>query len=63
MAHRSTITSIWTTFLAALVALFTTLGFGGKAAPAVAASFPSPFAPAASTVTRPSSWPGRPGGR
>nr|WSX50983.1 DUF6344 domain-containing protein [Streptomyces sp. NBC_00974] len=53
MAHRSTITSIWTTFLAALVALFTTLGFGGKAAPAVAASFPSPFAPAASTVTRP----------
>ncbi|WP_251055319.1 DUF6344 domain-containing protein [Streptomyces sp. ISL-66] len=53
MAHRSTPTSIWTTFLAALVALFTALGFGGKAAPAAAASVSSSLAPAATTVTRP----------
>ncbi|MET9465407.1 DUF6344 domain-containing protein [Streptomyces sp. NPDC006544] len=53
MAHRSTITSIWTTFLAALVALFTTLGLGGRAASAVAASPASPVAPTACTVTRP----------
>lgn len=52
MAHRSTITSIWTTVLAALVALFASLGFGGKAAPA-AASILSPVAPAAATASRP----------
>lgn len=34
MAHRSTIVSIWTTVLAALVALFAGLGFGAKAAAA-----------------------------
>ncbi|WP_405490775.1 DUF6344 domain-containing protein [Streptomyces sp. NBC_00096] len=54
MAHRSTITSIWTTVLAALVALFTSLGFGGKAAPAAAASLSSPAtAPAAAAAHRP----------
>lgn len=53
MAHRSTITSIWTTVLAALVALFASLGFGGKAAPAAAASISSPVAPATATASRP----------
>ncbi|MFJ6797430.1 DUF6344 domain-containing protein [Streptomyces sp. NPDC091268] len=55
MAHRSTITSIWTTFLAALVALFTGLGFGAKAAPAAAAatSVGAVAAPAAPAVRRP----------
>ncbi|WP_328299660.1 DUF6344 domain-containing protein [Streptomyces sp. NBC_00435] len=51
MAHRSTITSIWTTVLAALVALFASLGFGGKASPAAAAPLSSPAAvPAAGTA-------------
>ncbi|MEU9230905.1 DUF6344 domain-containing protein [Streptomyces subrutilus] len=41
MAQRSTLSSIWTPVLAALVALLTFLGLGGKAAPA-AASAPAP---------------------
>ncbi|MCY0924817.1 DUF6344 domain-containing protein [Streptomyces sp. H27-H1] len=56
MAHRSTVTSIWTTVLAALVALLASLGFGGKTAPAVS-SLSSPAAPAtiaaAATANRP----------
>ncbi|MEV6955338.1 DUF6344 domain-containing protein [Streptomyces sp. NPDC051183] len=47
MAHRSTITSIWTTVLAALVALFAGLGFGAKAAPAAS---PAASVGAAGTV-------------
>lgn len=53
MAHRGTITSIWTTVLAALVALLASLGFGGKAAQAAATSLSSPAAPAAVAVNRP----------
>lgn len=53
MAHRSTITSIWTTVLAALVALFASLGLGGKAAPAAVASLSSPAAPAGLAANRP----------
>ncbi|MGW5848046.1 DUF6344 domain-containing protein [Streptomyces sp. NPDC055254] len=47
MAHRSTFTSIWTTVLTALAALLSSLGFGGKAAPAAA----SVSASAAGTTT------------
>ncbi|GLX34670.1 hypothetical protein Sros01_07430 [Streptomyces roseochromogenus] len=47
MTHRSSITSIWTTLLAALVAVLTALGFGGKAAPvAAAATVATPMVPA-----------------
>ncbi|MFF7076343.1 DUF6344 domain-containing protein [Streptomyces lavendulae] len=47
MTHRSSITSIWTTLLAALVAVLTALGFGGKAAPAAAAAtVATPMVPA-----------------
>ncbi|MFE4634277.1 DUF6344 domain-containing protein [Streptomyces sp. NPDC056773] len=55
MAQRSTITSIWTTVLAALVALLTSLGFGGaKAAQAAAPLTSSPAAaPAAVAASRP----------
>ncbi|MCM1965474.1 DUF6344 domain-containing protein [Streptomyces sp. G1] len=54
MAHRSTITSIWTTVLAALVALLASLGFGGKAAQAAATPLSSsPAAPAAVAAHRP----------
>ncbi|WP_251072680.1 DUF6344 domain-containing protein [Streptomyces sp. ISL-43] len=53
MAHRSTITSIWTTVLAALVALLAALGLAGKTAPAAASpSTPSPV-PTAATAARP----------
>ncbi|MEV7832022.1 DUF6344 domain-containing protein [Streptomyces subrutilus] len=53
MAHRTTVTSIWTAVLAALVALLASLGFGGKAAPAVAGvSAPAVPAPAAVTGRR-----------
>ncbi|MFI5637555.1 DUF6344 domain-containing protein [Streptomyces goshikiensis] len=58
MAHRST-TSIWTTVLAALVALFALLGFARKTAPAAAsaAGVPVPVAssavPATGAVRRP----------
>ncbi|MCX5196353.1 DUF6344 domain-containing protein [Streptomyces sp. NBC_00249] len=51
MTHRSGITSIWATVLAALVALLAALGLGGKAAPAAAAA---PVAgPAVPAVRRP----------
>ncbi|MFI5759579.1 MULTISPECIES: DUF6344 domain-containing protein [unclassified Streptomyces] len=54
MAHRSTITSIWTTVLAALMALLASLGFGGKVAQAAATPLSSsPAAPAAVAVNRP----------
>lgn len=47
MTHRSSITSIWTTLLAALVAVLTALGFGGKAAPVeAAATVATPMVPA-----------------
>lgn len=54
MAHRSTITSIWTAVLVALVALLSSLGFGGKAAQAVGTPLSSsPAAPAAVAANRP----------
>ncbi|MFE3553602.1 DUF6344 domain-containing protein [Streptomyces sp. NPDC059193] len=49
MAQRSTLSSVWTSVLAALVALLTFLGLGGKAAPA-AASAPAPAGPAAAVA-------------
>ncbi|MFD9467630.1 DUF6344 domain-containing protein [Streptomyces goshikiensis] len=55
MAHRST-TSIWTTVLAALVALFAILGFARKTAPAAASAAGVPVAaavPATAAVRRP----------
>ncbi|MFD9265758.1 DUF6344 domain-containing protein [Streptomyces goshikiensis] len=55
MAHRST-TSIWTTVLAALVALFAILGFARKTAPAAASAAGVPVAaavPATAAVGRP----------
>ncbi|MGW7457044.1 DUF6344 domain-containing protein [Streptomyces sp. NPDC054797] len=45
MAHRSTLTSIWTSVLAVLAALLGFLGLAGKAAP-VAAGVPAPAGPA-----------------
>lgn len=56
MAHRSTITSIWTTVLAALVALLAALGLGGKAAQAATGathSSPAAAAPVAAVSNRP----------
>lgn len=50
MAHRSTVTSIWTAVLAALVALLASLGLGGKAAPAVA-GVSAPAVPATTAAT------------
>lgn len=48
MTHRSSVTSFWTTVLAALVALLAALGFGGKAAPvAASAAVATPMVPAA----------------
>ncbi|MGW0365026.1 DUF6344 domain-containing protein [Streptomyces sp. NPDC002990] len=49
MAQRNPVTSIWTAVLAALVALLSSLGFGGKAAP-TAASAPAPAAPASAAA-------------
>ncbi|UQX02087.1 DUF6344 domain-containing protein [Streptomyces sp. RerS4] len=46
MTHRSSITSIWASVLAALVALLAVLGLGRKAAPALAASVAAPSTPA-----------------
>ncbi|MDJ0383999.1 DUF6344 domain-containing protein [Streptomyces sp. G-G2] len=46
MASSNTFTSIWTTVLATLVALFAALGFGGGATVAAAASTAAPAAPA-----------------
>ncbi|WP_326589220.1 DUF6344 domain-containing protein [Streptomyces sp. NBC_01294] len=56
MAHRSILTSIWTSVLAALVALLSSLGLGGKVAPAAAAaSVPAPArtVPTTASVRRP----------
>ncbi|MFD3325210.1 DUF6344 domain-containing protein [Streptomyces sp. NPDC058701] len=53
MAHRSTVTSIWTAVLAALVALLSSLGFGRKAAPKFAGvTAPAVPAPTAATARR-----------
>ncbi|MEU8839579.1 DUF6344 domain-containing protein [Streptomyces roseus] len=61
MAHRITVTSLWTAVVAVVVALLAALGFGAKAEPATAAAtgapVPSRRAPAA--VRRPA----RPMGR
>ncbi|MFE6842187.1 DUF6344 domain-containing protein [Streptomyces sp. NPDC057686] len=69
MAHRITVTSIWTAVVAAVVALLASLGFGAKAAPAAAAAAaagsaapapaPAPSRRAAAAVRRPA----RPMGR
>ncbi|MGW6978040.1 DUF6344 domain-containing protein [Streptomyces sp. NPDC054932] len=48
MAHRNVLTSIWTSVLAALVALLSCFGLAGKAAPA-----PAAVAPAAHVMRRP----------
>ncbi|MET9884642.1 DUF6344 domain-containing protein [Streptomyces sp. NPDC006430] len=53
MAHRITVTSIWTALVAALVALFTSLGFGAETAPAAAPTGSAPARPAAAAVRRP----------
>ncbi|MFD9405518.1 DUF6344 domain-containing protein [Streptomyces sp. NPDC059989] len=53
MAQRSTLTSIWTSVLAALVALLTALGLGGKAAPAAASVAASADPAPAASVRRP----------
>ncbi|WP_030839562.1 MULTISPECIES: DUF6344 domain-containing protein [unclassified Streptomyces] len=56
MAHPNILTSIWTSVLAALVAVLSSLGFGGKVAPAAAAPIAGGAAAAtvaASSVRRP----------
>lgn len=50
MAHRSILTSIWTSVLAVLVALFSSLRLGGTAAPATA-GVSVPVVPAAAAVS------------
>ncbi|MER5727558.1 DUF6344 domain-containing protein [Streptomyces sp. NPDC002138] len=50
MASSSTFTSLWTTVLAALVALFAALGLGGSAAAPAAASVSAPAVPAGSVA-------------
>ncbi|CAM5238268.1 DUF6344 domain-containing protein [Streptomyces avidinii] len=52
MAHRSVLTSIWTSVLAALVALLSCFGLAGKAAPA-SASAPAAGDSAPTAVRRP----------
>ncbi|MCC0097209.1 DUF6344 domain-containing protein [Streptomyces flavotricini] len=61
MAHRITVTSIWTAVVAVVVALLASLGFGAKAAPAATATSeaPAPSRCAAAVVRRPA----RPMGR
>lgn len=61
MAHRITVTSIWTALVAVVVALLASLGFGVKAAPAAASGTCAPVPPrrAAGAVRRPA----RPMGR
>ncbi|MFC9293326.1 DUF6344 domain-containing protein [Streptomyces sp. NPDC057011] len=53
MAQRSALTSIWTSVLAALVALLTALGLGGKAAPGAASVAGSATPATAAPVRRP----------
>ncbi|MET9568849.1 DUF6344 domain-containing protein [Streptomyces virginiae] len=50
MTDRTILTSIWTSVLAALVAVLSALGFGGKTAPAAASTVGGA---AAATVTAP----------
>ncbi|MFJ1564227.1 DUF6344 domain-containing protein [Streptomyces erythrochromogenes] len=50
MTDRTILTSIWTSVLAALVAVLSALGFGGKAAPVAA---PTVGGAAAATITAP----------
>ncbi|MET3982397.1 DUF6344 domain-containing protein [Streptomyces sp. PvR034] len=50
MANSSTFKSIWTSVLAALVALFAALGLGGSVAAPVAASVSAPAVPAGSVA-------------
>ncbi|MFG2990651.1 DUF6344 domain-containing protein [Streptomyces sp. NPDC048257] len=52
MAHRNVLTSIWTSVLAALVALLSCFGLAGKAAPA-SVSAPTAGSPAVTAVRRP----------
>lgn len=57
MTHRSSVTSLWTTLLAALVALLAALGFGGKAAPvAASAAVATPMVPAARRTAPVARW-------
>ncbi|MFJ3172392.1 DUF6344 domain-containing protein [Streptomyces roseus] len=42
MAHRITVTSLWTAVVAVVVALLAALGFGAKSAPATAAATGAP---------------------
>ncbi|UUY48662.1 DUF6344 domain-containing protein [Streptomyces yangpuensis] len=51
MAHRTALTSIWTSVLAALVAVLSALGLGGKAAPAAASTAGGSAATAATVAT------------
>ncbi|MFJ3200399.1 DUF6344 domain-containing protein [Streptomyces sp. NPDC086989] len=44
MAHRITVSSLWTAVVAALVALLSSLGFGAEAAPAADATVSAPAA-------------------
>ncbi|MFJ8162011.1 DUF6344 domain-containing protein [Streptomyces sp. NPDC096136] len=54
MTHRSSTTSIWTSFLAALVALLAALGLAGRTVPAAAApaAVATPSAPAVRRTAR-----------
>ncbi|MER6520473.1 DUF6344 domain-containing protein [Streptomyces sp. NPDC060334] len=52
MANRSSVTSIWTAVLAALVALLAAIGLGAKVAPAASATVSAPVVPT-TTVRRP----------
>ncbi|MFJ9595194.1 DUF6344 domain-containing protein [Streptomyces virginiae] len=62
MTDRTILTSIWTSVLAALVAVLSALGFGGKVAPAAAATAGGAAAAAVTApvrrpaVTAPRSW-------
>ncbi|MFI6148430.1 DUF6344 domain-containing protein [Streptomyces sp. NPDC051109] len=52
MAHRITVTSIWTAVVAVVVALLASLGFGSKAAPAAASTASAPSRRGAAAVRR-----------
>ncbi|WP_030384010.1 DUF6344 domain-containing protein [Streptomyces sp. NRRL S-241] len=53
MAHRSALTSIWTSVLAALMALLSCFGLAGKAAPASASAPAAEGAAPTAAVRRP----------
>ncbi|MFG2876223.1 DUF6344 domain-containing protein [Streptomyces sp. NPDC048337] len=59
MAQRTTLTSIWTSVLAAVMALLAALGLGGKAAPAAASVGASAVPAPAASVRRPAFAPRR----